>query len=154
MTEAIVAEAAVAVGVNLSGERKLSAPLLTFLRHQGWVRPDTLIAHELPWHGRRIDMATLTRGGVLASYELKLSSFGRVLEQSIYNRLSFDRSYLVIAAMPRPENMASAAQHRVGVILVADGTARCLLRSPLLHSEPVLRTRLSKKIRQAGAIDV
>lgn len=150
----MVAEAALAVGMDLSGESKLSAPLLTFLRQRGWVRLDTLIACELPWHGRHVDMATLTRGGVLTSYELKLSSFGRVLEQSIYNRLSFDRSYLVVAAMPRPDNMASAAQHKVGVILVADRTARCLLRSPLLRADPALRKRLNKKIQQVGATDV
>lgn len=150
----MVAESAFAVDGNLSGERKLGAPLLTFLGRRGWIRPDTLISYELPWHGRRVDMVTLTRGGVLASYELKLSSFGRVLEQAIYNRLSFDRSYLVIAAMPRPENIASAAQYKVGVILVTNGTAQCLLRSPLLHADPVLRRRLSKKARQAGAMNV
>src|SRR5437867_945186 len=115
----MAAEAAVTLPEPGSdGERRLSAPLLALLRRRGWVRPDTLVAYELPWHGRHVDMVTLTRGGVLVSYELKLSSFGRVLEQSIYNRLSFDRSYLVVAAMPRAENMAFAAQHNVGVILV------------------------------------
>src|SRR5690242_1063296 len=106
----MTAEAAAAfVDAEPDGERRLSAPLLALLRRRGWVRPDTLVAYELPWHGRHVDMVTMTRGGVLVSYELKLSSFGRVLEQSIYNRLSFDRSYLVVAAVPRAVNMASAA---------------------------------------------
>jgi hypothetical protein len=133
------------------GELKLRAPLLWYLRQHRWVRQDTIIIEELPWHGRRVDMVTRVRSGILTSYELKLASFGRVLEQAIYNRLSFDRSYLVVEAMPRPENLAEAHRHGVGVILVNDDATYCILRSPLVRAEPVLRQRLGDKVRAAGA---
>ncbi len=99
-------------------------------------------------------MVSMTRGGVLTSYEFKLGSFSRVLEQAIYNRLSFDRSYLVVAAMPRPENLAEATRHCVGIILVGDNVTRCLLGSPLVHAEPILRQRLTNKVLSVGAKSV
>jgi hypothetical protein len=133
------------------GEGRLRPPLLRFLAHRRWIRPDSVIVDELPWHGRRVDMVTMTRSGILASYELKIGSFGRVLEQAIYNRLSFDRSYLVVAATPRPDNLAEAARHGTGIILVGANVTQCILGSPLMRADPVLRQRLSSKILSAGA---
>lgn len=137
-----------------NGERRLRAPLIEFLTRRRWIRPDTIIVDELPWHGRRVDMVTRTRGGILTSYEFKLGSFGRVLEQALYNRLSFDRSYVVVTGIPRAENLNEAARHQIGIVVVDDNTARCLLLSPLSHADPVLRQRLSHKVISAGARSV
>jgi hypothetical protein len=132
------------------GERRLQAPLLSYLESCGWVRRDTLIVHELPWHGRHVDMVTRTRGGSITSYEFKLGAFGRVLEQAIYNRLSFDRSYVVVASMPRRQNFHLSERYSVGIILVDQLQARCVLRSPARHAEPALRARLNARLLAAG----
>jgi len=137
-----------------TGERRLQAPLLSYLEGRGWVHHDTLIVHELPWHGRHVDMVTRTKGGSLTSYEFKLGSFSRVLEQAIYNRLSFDRSYVVVAAMPRVQNFALSERYNVGIIIVDQLSVKCLLRSPLLRAERTLRDRLSAKVLAAGAANV
>jgi hypothetical protein len=137
-----------------TGERRLQAPLLSYLEGRRWVRADTIIVHELPWHGRHVDMVTRTRGGALTSYEFKLGSFSRVLEQAIYNRMSFDRSYVVVASMPRHHNLELSEYYNVGIIMVDRLRATCLLRSPLVHAERVLRERLSAKILAAGAANV
>ena len=137
-----------------SGERRLQAPLLSYLEGRGWIRHDTLIVHELSWHGRHVDMVTRTRGGSLTSYEFKLGSFSRVLEQAIYNRLSFDRSYVVVASMPRHQNLELSERYNVGIIIVGPISTRCLLQSPFLPAERVLRNRLSAKVVAAGAANV
>jgi hypothetical protein len=137
-----------------TGERRLQAPLLTYLEGHRWVRHDTIIVHELSWHGRHVDMVTRTRGGSLTSYEFKLGSFSRVLEQAIYNRLSFDRSYVVVGAMPRHHNLELSEYNNVGIIMVDRLRATCILRSPLVYAEPALRERLTAKILAAGAVNV
>jgi hypothetical protein len=136
------------------GERRLQAPLLRHLESCGWVRWDTLIVHELPWHGRHVDMVTRTRSGSITSYEFKLGAFGRVLEQAIYNRLSFDRSYAVVASMPRHQNFHLSQRYSVGIIVVDQFQARCVLRSPVRHAEPALRARLDARLLAAGGRDV
>jgi hypothetical protein len=141
-------------GWPLSGERRLQAPLLSYLQSRRWVRHDTLIVHELPWHGRRVDMVTRTRGGSITSYEFKIGSFSRVLEQAIYNRLSFDRSYVVVAAMPRRENIQLSERYNVGIMMVDQLEARCLLGSPVHRAEPALRARLTARVLAAGGADV
>lgn len=135
------------------GELSMLPVLVDMLRESGRVRPDTILVTELAWHGRRVDLATMTRCGVLSAYELKLSNFGRVLEQAIYNRLSFDRSWLVVNSAPSSVNLRQAERQGVGVIVV-QGTAQVLMRSPLLRNEPVVRDRLARKIRSAGSNNV
>lgn len=139
---------------DLPGERRLQDPLLQFLLERRWVRSDTLIVHELPWHGRRVDMVTRTRTGSLTSYEFKLGSFGRALEQALYNRMSFDRSYIVIDGMPRPTNLALSELYSVGVIMVAESQATCLLKSPARRANSPLRNRLNARVLEAGEVDV
>jgi hypothetical protein len=99
-------------------------------------------------------MATRAPGGSITSYEFKLGSFGRVLEQAIYNRLSFDRSYVVVAAMPRRQNFQLAEHYSVGIILVEQLQVRCVLRSPARRAEPALRARLDAKLLAARGRDV
>jgi hypothetical protein len=95
-------------------------------------------------------MVTRARGGSITSYEFKLGSFGRVLEQAIYNRLSFDRSYVVVAAMPRRQNVQLSDRYNVGIILVDQLQVRCVLRSPARRAEQALRARLTAKVLAAG----
>ena len=95
-------------------------------------------------------MVTRTRDGSITSYEFKLGAFGRVLEQAIYNRLSFDRSYVVVAATPRRENFQLSERYGVGIILVDQLEVRCLLQSPVRRAEPALRARLNARILAAG----
>jgi hypothetical protein len=135
------------------GERSMLPTLVEMLVASGRVRPDTRLVTEFAWRGRRVDLATLTRHGVSSAYELKMGSFARVLEQAIYNRLSFDRSWLVVDAVPSASNLEQAKRQRVGVIVVR-GRAQIVLSSPLLRNEPVVRTRLAEKIRAAGQRDV
>lgn len=124
------------------GEKRLLLPLLRWLVNSRRINADTRIALELPWLGRRIDLATLTSTRRAAAYELKLGSLGRALEQATYNRSAFDRSYVVTSSMPRPENLALAATHGIGVIVVQDQTIRRLLESPAMAPAPQLRPRL------------
>src|SRR4051794_35326726 len=118
-----------------SGERSMLPGLLSMLRSSGRVRTDTEIVMELPWNGRRIDLATLTRCGRTSAYELKLGNFPRVLEQAIYNRLSFDRSWIVVDTAPTRKNLDFAISQGIGVIVVKD-VAQVILRSPTLKPEP------------------
>src|SRR5437868_6969727 len=88
-----------------SGEGRLLEPLMEWLFRTRRINAKSRIAVELPWLGRRVDLATLTTTGRTAAYELKLGSLGRALEQAAYNRLSFDRSFVVTAGKPRPANL-------------------------------------------------
>ncbi|MCW3047311.1 MAG: hypothetical protein JWO74_1595 [Solirubrobacterales bacterium] len=137
------------------GENRLLLPLLRWLVESRRINAETRIALELPWLGRRVDLATLTSTRRAAAYELKLGSLGRALEQATYNRSVFDRSYVVTSSMPRPENLALAAEHGIGVILVRDRQVRRILESPALPPTPELRTRLLSKftsLRAAGGV--
>jgi hypothetical protein len=138
---------------HFSGELRLLPRLVSMLHATGRLRADTLLATELPWHGRRVDLATLTRSGVLSAYELKLGRFGRVLEQAIYNRLSFDRSWIVVGEGQGAENLSLAVRHEIGVIVV-NGYASIISPAPLVRNDPVLRHRLTSKIRAVGGSDV
>lgn len=132
------------------GEARLLPGLFDFLRTSGRLRADTLVVEELPWHGRRVDLVTLTRSGVLSSYELKLNNFGRVLEQAAYNQLSFDRSWIVVGERPNRLNLALAERFKIGVIVISGG-AKMLVPAPLVRcGEIVLRQRLAYKIQILG----
>ncbi len=139
-------------GASRNREARLVDPLLHWLRRTHRVSSDTRVAFELSWFGRRIDVATLTRTRRTVAYELKLGGLGRALEQAYYNRLSFDRSYVVTASMPRAENLALAAEYEIGLIVVRGGTVQHLLDSPLRRARPELRGRLLGQLRGAGSL--
>lgn len=131
-------------------EEALLAPLLEMLRSRGWVRPDTIVRTELAWAGRRIDFVTLNASGGTMAFELKLGSFNRVLEQAMYNRLAFDRSWVVVSAMPLPRNLAAAREHGVGVI-VLDGRMRIVARAKAQpRTSAVVRTRLLRTLKSGS----
>lgn len=136
------------------GEQRMMPRLLAMLRRSGRLRPGAVLATELPWHGRRVDLATLSASDVLSAYELKLGSFGRVMEQAVYNQLSFDRSWMVVGAIPGPSNLELARRHRIGVISVTSSFARILIPAPSERNDPVLRRRLVIKMRSLGSTHV
>jgi hypothetical protein len=135
-----------------SGESRLMSPLIDWLIRSRRVNLETRIAFELPWLGRRVDLATLTTTRRAAAYELKLGGLGRALEQAAYNRLAFDRSYVVTASTPRAENLALAEEHCIGIIVVQHAGVRCLLESPLQPPVPELRQRLLSKFAAIGRV--
>jgi hypothetical protein len=137
---------------TVTGEACLRDPLMSWLSRVRRINSRSRVAFELPWLGRWVDLATLTSSGRTAAYELKLGSLGRALEQAAYNRLAFDRSYIVTASVPRPSNLELAAVEAVGVIVVQGEYVDCLLDSPLRRPLPEVRRRLLTRLRTAGEI--
>jgi hypothetical protein len=131
------------------GERMLLEPLLAWLRSTRRINPETRVAVELPWFGRRVDLATLTKTRRTAAYELKLGGLRRALEQASYNRVAFNRSYVVTGSLPRRENMELAAEHGIGIIVIRGGLVREILDSPSARTMPELRSRLLRQLRSA-----
>lgn len=132
---------------DVNGEARLAAPLLKWLERRRRIATDTLIVRELPWHGRHIDLVTLTKSGCLSAYELKLSDTRRAIHQAAFNGLAFDQSFIVTVAEPSEKNRARAIDAGVGIILIKDGDARLLQRAA---TSPVkeLRTRARRAIRE------
>jgi hypothetical protein len=135
------------------GEGRMLAPLIAWLRRTRRVNGQTKIAYELAWFGRRVDVATLSVTRRSSAYELKIGSLGRALEQASYNRLAFDRSYVVTNSLPREENLTVAAEHDIGVIVVQEGGVRQLLESPILPADPLLRRRLLARFGDIRSVD-
>lgn len=135
----------VIANADAQGEDRLLLPLLRWLVDSRRINARTRVALELPWYGRRVDVATLTSTRRTAAYELKLGSLSRAFEQAAYNRLAFDRSYVVTASMPRPQNLELAKEHGIGIILVRDREACALIGSPALPPAPAMRPRLLSK---------
>ena len=134
------------------GERVLLSPLIAWLNKRGRIRADTVFVEELPWFGRRVDVATLTATRRATAYELKLGDNRRAIEQAAYNALSFDRSFVVTATMPTRELIELATDHAVGVIVISSPSAEpVLVLEPL--SQPIngsVRQRLLAAIRSHG----
>ncbi len=127
-----------------AGEARLLPDLVRFLWVTRRVRESTVVLEELAWRGRRIDLATLSISGVSNAYELKLGNFGRVLEQAIYNKLSFDRSWTVVGTLPNVSNLHMAEKYGIGVLVVTD-RVRLAVPAPLARAEYSIRRRLAEK---------
>jgi hypothetical protein len=136
------------------GEARLLAPLLQWLKRMRRINDDTHVALELAWFGRRVDLATLTRTRRTVAYELKLGGLRRALEQASYNRLAFDRSYVVTDSVPRAGNLALAAEHGIGIIVIRGNEIQHLLESPVCPPAPELRGRLLRQLRSADCFGV
>ena len=131
-----------------AGERRLERPLLEWLKAKGWLREDTIVSRELPWMGRRVDLAILTRSGRTTAYELKIRDNRRALQQAAYNKLAFDRSYVVTESEPMPINKTLAQEVGVGFILLRrDGSPRVIQHSSTYAPRRTLRQRLVAAIR-------
>lgn len=126
----------------------MEGPLLEWLKAKRWLREDTIVSRELPWMGRRVDLAILTRSGSTTAYELKIRDNRRALQQAAFNKLAFDRSYVVTESEPMQINKALAREVGVGFILVRrDGSTRVIQPSSTYAPSRTLRHRLVAAIR-------
>lgn len=132
------------------GERAMMPALSRWLVGTGRLRGQTLVAHELPWQGRRVDLALLTQRGVSTAFELKVGSLQRVLEQAIYNSSSFNRSWMVVPNRPKAEGLQWARRHGVGVLLITAGSAEALVAPAMKLHEDATSRRLRRAIRSRG----
>ena len=139
---------------DFASERELLAPLFNWLDSTGRLRADSIAVEEFRWFGRRIDLATLTVSRSTTAFELKLDSTRSAIRQAAYNRLSFDRSYIVTAAQPGRRNLELAAQVGIGVIVVNGAGARVVLRSPVTPTNPGLRSKLLQTLGELRHVPV
>ena len=131
---------------ELPAERRLEAPLLRLLANVGRIRYDTVIVHEFPWNGRRIDIVTRTITGVNSAYELKIGNVSRAIEQATYNTLSFDRSWIVVDRDVSAASSELCAKLGIGIIVVSEGGSRIQLSARSLHTNPETKRRVTFKL--------
>ncbi len=137
-----------------NGEARLEAPLLKWLTKRRRIRDDTTIVRELRWFRRNVDLITLTASDIATAYELKIRSNRRAVQQASYNRLAFDRSYVVTASEPGEVNIDRARQAGVGIILVNGGSPRLILEGLATPTSDSLREKLRVAIRSEVGPDV
>lgn len=142
------------VAFETLGESRMMPPLVDWLRSRRWIRPDSIVMRELPVNGRRVDLVTMTKSGVMSAFELKLAGFGRVLEQAVYNRQTFDKSWVVIGNRPRPSNLDEAERFGVGIIVVSGPIPAVLLRPGPPVCEVQSRQRARRRLMENGGIYV
>ena len=65
----------------------------------------------------------------------------------MYNRLSFDRSWIVVSDVPHRFNLELAKENGIGVILVTRN-ATVLVRPVRQKNPPTVRIRLRNALRQ------
>lgn len=136
-------------------EAELLAPLLSLLARTNRINPSTIVKLEMPWNGRRIDLATMSRSLTTTAYELKLSSIQRAIEQASYSRLSFDRSWVVTVGRTSEGALAEARRVGVGVISSIEGELRVVAvaqRQP--RTSASIRARLIHQFRGSVGADV
>ncbi|GAB3241557.1 hypothetical protein GCM10027535_55640 [Mycolicibacterium hippocampi] len=132
---------------ELPAERRLEAPLMRFLATSGRIRHDTLIVHEFPWNGRRVDIVTRTVSGITSAYELKIGNVSRAIEQATYNALSFDKSWIVVAREVSPRNLDHCSKFGVGVLVVDESGVRIQLSGrPSRGGNTEAKRRLALKL--------
>lgn len=136
-----------------TGEAVLLPTLLRWLVATGRVRTRTRVAHEVPWLGRRVDLALLTGRGVTSAFELKIGRLQRVIEQAAYNQASFHRSWVVTGNRPKADGLHWALELGVGVIVVQGGDVIPLVAPAVQAPHPAAAKRLRAAIEsRAGAL--
>lgn len=136
---------------SFTSEEQLKAPLLEWLKQRRRFNEGTAILEEMPWFNRKIDLVTISSTRLATAYELKLNSFRRAVEQAAYNRMAFDRAYVVTASRPSGKNFALAVEAKVGVILVTPDGVIELVVSPLVRPQKEVRRSLLTTIREYRA---
>lgn len=127
-------------------ERRLEIPLLRYLAATGRIRPDTLIVHEFPWNGRRVDIVTRTAAGIISAFELKIGNVSRAIEQAAYNTLSFDKSWIVVDREVSARSIELCTGLGVGLLVVSENGVRIQLGARGLRIDPRLKHRLALKL--------
>ena len=136
-------------------EEELFIPLLDYLQQSRRVNSSTIGRKEFPWHGRKVDFATLTKSRVSTAYELKLSDNFGAIEQAIRNSYAFDRSFVVTATYPNKKSLAIAARFGIGVMFVQPEAVRTVLKPNRSEIDKRARARLLEGFRKnGGSIDV
>lgn len=125
--------------------------LMRWLVATGRVRTQTAVAHEVPWLGRRVDLALLNGNGVTTAFELKIGRLQRVIEQAAYNRASFHRSWVVTGNKPKQQGLEWAHELGVGLVVVQGDSVSALVNPAPQAPHPEALKRLRASIAaQAG----
>lgn len=124
------------------GEAALLPALMRWLVATGRLRAQTSVAYEVPWLGRRVDLALLTGRGIATAFELKIGRLQRVLEQAAYNRSSFHRSWIVTGNRPRPEGLRWVTELGVGLLVVQQDVVVPMAVPELRRPHPAAVERL------------
>lgn len=132
--------------VDFSGENQMLPHLVDWLVGSGRVRRRTRIAYEVPWLGRRVDLALSSGAGITTAFELKLGRFSRVLEQAVYNSVAFHRSWIVTGNRPRPDGLDTADRLGLGVLVVQRGRVEVLALARTTTPDPALARRARRQI--------
>ena len=133
--------------IESNGEKWMEKPLLEWLERRRRVRHDTIVQREFPWFQRRIDLVTLTCSGAASAYELKLNNNKRAIHQAAYNKLVFDRSYVVTVSEPTEEMLKYARDVDVGFIVFKEDCVKMVQESPRGQVPDTLRKRLHHTIK-------
>jgi hypothetical protein len=128
------------------GEAALMPALLRWLVATRRLRSQTRVAHEVPWLGRRVDLALLTGRGVTSAFELKIGRLQRVIEQAAYNGASFHRSWVVTGNRPKEEGLRWAHELGVGLLVVQQDEVTALVSPTLRLPHPATARRLRQAI--------
>jgi hypothetical protein len=136
------------------GEAALMPTLMRWLVSTGRVRTRTRVAREVPWLGRRVDLALLTQRGTTTAFELKIGRLQRVLEQAAYNRSSFHRSWVVTGNRPKAEGLDWARELGIGLVVIQHDVAVPLVPPVLQEPYPTVTKRLRSAICGRAEIDL
>jgi len=134
---------------NRLAESDLLQPLLSGIAARGWVGSRSILVDELHWSGRRVDLVALTSTRTTIAFELKLNATRRAIQQSSYNRLAFDRSYVVTAVQPTEVSIKAAENAGVGVIVVTSEGMYVVLQARASEVDTRLKQKVVRVIREA-----
>jgi len=134
---------------NRPAESDLLQPLLAGIAARGWVGSRSIFVDELHWSGRRVDLVALTSTKTTIAFELKLNATRRAIQQSSYNRLAFDRSYVVTAVQPTEASIKAAQNAGVGVIVVTSEGMSVVLQARAAEVDTRLKQKVVRVIREA-----
>ena len=133
-------------------EADLLRPLLRGIAARGWVGSRSIFVGELHWSGRRVDLVALTSTKTTIAFELKLNTTQRAIQQSAYNRLAFDRSYVVTAVQPTAASIKAAENAGVGVIVVSTDGMSVVLQARASEVETRLKQKVVRTIRERHSV--
>jgi hypothetical protein len=108
----------------------------------GRLRDHTRVAYEVPWLGRRVDLALLTSRGLTTAFELKVGRLQRVLEQATYNAASFHRSWVVTGNKPKPDGLRWASELGIGLLVVQHDVVTAYASPTAQRPHPSVAARL------------